>query len=62
MEVVFDNWPYTLIPNKLVSSLIEVRKTIGYNPPLLEELAADIFMGSFTQKYFTHAKMVFENL
>ena len=59
---MFKNWPQTLIPNKLVSSLIDIRKTLGYEPALLEELAADIFMGDFSRKYFAHAKLASEKL
>jgi hypothetical protein len=45
-----------------VSSLIDLRKSIGLKPALLEELAADIFMGDFAAKYSTHADIAAEDL
>lgn len=61
-EVVFKNWPQTLIPNKLVSSLRDIRKTIKCKDALLEELAADIFMGDFSSKYSAVAQLATEKL
>ena len=44
-------FPYTITPNKLVTELGALASAAGVELPLVEELAADIFMGSFTPKF-----------
>ncbi len=44
-------FPHTLVPNPLISEFQALAKAGGLEIPWVEELAADIFMGSFTQKF-----------
>jgi hypothetical protein len=50
-------FPYTIIPNKLVTELYSLTQAAELKLPLVEELAADIFMGSFTTKFVEAAKI-----
>jgi hypothetical protein len=50
-------FPYTIIPNKLVTELYSLTHAAALELPLVEELAADIFMGSFTRKFVEAAKV-----
>lgn len=50
-------FPYTIIPNKLVTELYSLTNAAALELPLVEELAADIFMGSFTRKFVEAAKV-----
>jgi hypothetical protein len=47
-------FPYTIVPNKLVKELRTLAKDAGLAVPLVDELAADIFTGSFSAN-FLHA-------
>lgn len=49
-------FPYTIVPNKLVTELSSLCASAELAVPLVEELAADIFMGSFTGKFVAAAK------
>ncbi len=49
-------FPQTIVPNKLVPELRALTEAAGRTPPLVEELAADIFMGSFTGKFVMAAR------
>lgn len=44
-------FPHALLPNPLVSELGALAKQAGLPLPLVEEVAADIFMGTFTTKF-----------
>jgi hypothetical protein len=46
----------------MVSALKEIRETLGLKPALLEELAADIFMGEFSPKFEAHGDLAYEAL
>jgi hypothetical protein len=50
-------FPYTILPNKLITELSSLTNAAALKLPLVEELAADIFMGSFTQKFVEAAKV-----
>ncbi|HEY6040273.1 MAG TPA: hypothetical protein VIV58_38580, partial [Kofleriaceae bacterium] len=50
-------FPYTIVPNKLVTELYSFTNAADLKLPLVEELAADIFMGSFTAKFVEAAKI-----
>jgi hypothetical protein len=50
-------FPYTIVPNKLVTELYSLTNAADLKLPLVEELAADIFMGSFTAKFVEAAKV-----
>ncbi len=55
--VVVRAFPHTITPNKLVTELSALTSTAGLALPLVEELAADIFMGGFTVKFLEAAKV-----
>ncbi|QQQ73425.1 hypothetical protein IOD16_19150 [Saccharothrix sp. 6-C] len=44
-------FPHALLPNPLVTELRALAKQAGLALPLVEEVAADIFMGTFTTKW-----------
>jgi hypothetical protein len=50
-------FPYTIVPNKLVTELYSLTGAAELKLPLVEELAADIFMGAFTAKFVEAAKV-----
>lgn len=43
--------PQTLLPNKFLKELSALATSANLDLPLVEELAADIFMGSFSEKF-----------
>ncbi|MFT3692092.1 MAG: hypothetical protein QM831_03045 [Kofleriaceae bacterium] len=51
MATVLRAFPYTITPNKLVTELYSLTDAAELKLPFVEELAADIFMGSFTGKF-----------
>lgn len=50
-------FPGTAIPNPMISQLSALARQAGIKVPLVEELAVDIFMGTFTRKFLDAAKM-----
>ncbi|MEV7549373.1 hypothetical protein AB0N89_07100 [Amycolatopsis sp. NPDC089917] len=44
-------FPHAILPNPLVSEFTALAKQAGSPMPLVEEVAADIFMGTFTTKF-----------
>ncbi len=44
-------FPHALLPNPLVTEIRALAKQAGLELPLVEEVAADIFMGTFTTKW-----------
>jgi len=50
-------FPHTIIPNKLVTELYALGAAAELQLPLVEELAADIFMGAFTPKFVAAAQV-----
>nr|WSX74397.1 hypothetical protein OH826_11280 [Streptomyces sp. NBC_00899] len=61
-ELALHAWPGTVLPNPLVSQLATLARTAGLTLPLTEELAADIFMGTFTAKFPAAARVAAELL
>ncbi|MBO9495137.1 hypothetical protein J7438_13710 [Thalassotalea sp. G20_0] len=56
---VFTYFPQTILPNRFIKSLgqmIEEFPELSVEPPLTEELAADIFMHKFSDKFLRAAK------
>ncbi len=49
--LVIDRFPETILPNKLVQELRVLATSAGLRLPLVDELAADIFMGTFSEPY-----------
>ncbi|OJT18162.1 hypothetical protein BO221_42515 [Archangium sp. Cb G35] len=50
------SFPQTLLPNKLIQELSALAKDADLRLPLVEEIAADIFMGTFSMKYLDAAR------
>lgn len=50
-------FPSVILPNKLLSELSTLVKPAGLDVPIVEELASDIFMGTFSEKYLSAAKI-----
>ena len=53
------NFPQTVIPNVLLKSCYDLAVAAGVGPtllPIVDELAADIFMGRFSQKFLAAAR------
>ncbi|MEL6552830.1 MAG: hypothetical protein AAFQ63_05115 [Cyanobacteria bacterium J06621_11] len=44
-------FPQTILPNKLLQEMVALAKTAKLGIPLTEELAVDIFMGKFSEKF-----------
>jgi hypothetical protein len=53
-------FPHTIMPNKLIVELAALAGTAPTRLPFVEELAADIFMGSFTEKFAKSARLAAE--
>ncbi|MFJ1767320.1 hypothetical protein ACIOD2_43790 [Amycolatopsis sp. NPDC088138] len=51
------SWPQAILPNTLVRELGALAKQAGTPMPLVEEVAADIFMGTFTAKWRAAAEI-----
>lgn len=49
--LALDHFPATILPNPLVQELHHLLSAAGHDIPLVEELAADIFMGRFSDKF-----------
>lgn len=56
------SFPHAIVPNKLLQELRALAKGAGLDIPLVDELAADIFMGEFSRKFVQAAKQSAELL
>lgn len=54
--LTLDHFPATIMPNPLVRELDHLLRVAGHDVPLVEELAADIFMGEFSGKFLRAAQ------
>lgn len=61
-ELAIQGFPGTILPNPLVRELDVLARHTGLRAPLVEELAADIFMGTFTPKFLDAAVIASELL
>ena len=50
------SFPHAILPNKLLQELRALAKGAGLDIPLVDEVAADIFMGKFSGKFVESAK------
>ena len=50
------SFPHVILPNKLLQELRALAKTAEMDLPLVDEVAADIFMGEFSGKFLRAAK------
>ncbi|MCP4395896.1 MAG: hypothetical protein GY801_01100, partial [bacterium] len=62
VALTITSFPYTIIPNKLLQELRALSKGAELSLPLVDELAADIFMGEFSPKFLAAAKEAAELL
>ncbi|AYF77823.1 hypothetical protein D7D52_32900 [Nocardia yunnanensis] len=53
--LAIESFPETMLPNPLVREFHTLAGQAGLRLPLVEEVAADIFMGTFTEKWRTAA-------
>lgn len=60
--LALSSFPQTMVPNPLVSELSALVRQAGIALPLVEEVAADIFMGKFTAKWTRAAEFAFPHL
>ncbi|MFF1692076.1 hypothetical protein ACFVXC_00355 [Streptomyces sp. NPDC058257] len=61
-ELAVQGFPGTILPNPLVRELGVLAHQADLKAPFVEELAADIFMGSFTPKFLKSARVAAELL
>ncbi|MGW7264553.1 hypothetical protein [Streptomyces sp. NPDC054842] len=61
-ELAVQAFPGTILPNPLVRELSLLARQADLGAPLVEELAADIFMGTFTPKFLAAARVAAELL
>ncbi|GAB7103089.1 hypothetical protein JCM4814A_14030 [Streptomyces phaeofaciens JCM 4814] len=61
-ELAVQAFPGTILPNPLVRELSVLARAADLDVPLVEELATDIFMGSFTPKFLVAARIAAELL
>ncbi|OQD53289.1 hypothetical protein BM536_027665 [Streptomyces phaeoluteigriseus] len=61
-ELAVQAFPATVLPNPLVRELSVLAREAELGAPLVEELAADIFMGTFTPKFLAAARVAAELL
>jgi hypothetical protein len=54
--ITIRSFPHAIVPNKLLQELRALVKGAGLDIPLVDEVAADIFMGNFSAKYVESAK------
>ncbi len=54
--LAIEKFPQTILPNKLIKELRALAGTAGLTLPLVDELAADIFMGAFSATFLAAAK------
>jgi hypothetical protein len=55
-QLAFAAFPQAILPNKLLQELRALNDAAGLELPLVEEVAADIFMGRFAPKFLLAAK------
>jgi hypothetical protein len=60
--LALSSFPQTMVPNPLVSELAALARQTGLSLPLVEEVAADIFMGRFTAKWDQASELAFVSL
>lgn len=56
VQLALTGFPQAILPNKLLQELVALAERAGLSLPLVDEIAADIFMGEFTDKFVRAAK------
>ena len=49
-------WPHQILPNKLLQEIRSLAEGARLHLPIVDEVAADIFMGTFSEKYLRSAQ------
>ncbi|RKI75252.1 hypothetical protein D7X55_00520 [Corallococcus sp. AB049A] len=62
LRLTLGAFPEVLLPNKLLQEVRALLKSAGLQVPVVDELAADIFMGTFTEKFLEAAQQAQELL
>jgi len=57
VSVTITSFPYAILPNKLLQELRALVKGANLDLPLVDELATDIFMGTFSSKFLESARV-----
>jgi hypothetical protein len=57
VSITLTSFPHAILPNKLLQELRALVKGASLDIPLVDELAADIFMGRFSGKFIEAAKV-----
>ncbi|MEM6257682.1 MAG: hypothetical protein AAGI37_05160 [Planctomycetota bacterium] len=57
VTLTLTSFPQAILPNKLLQEIRALAKGADLKVPIVDELAADIFMGSFSPKYLDAAKL-----
>jgi hypothetical protein len=55
--LTIDSYPATIVPNPMVRELDSLAREADFRIPFVEELAADIFMGTFSRKFADAARV-----
>ncbi|MDT7858425.1 hypothetical protein RQM47_17375 [Rubrivirga sp. S365] len=55
--LALSSFPHQILPNKLLQEIRALIEAAGLRVPLVDEVAADIFMGTFTEKYLRAAQV-----
>ena len=55
-------FPHMILPNKLLQEIRALCAEANLEVPIVDEIAADIFMGAFSEKFLTAAKIAAEKL
>ncbi|MEL7051004.1 MAG: hypothetical protein AAGM45_04365 [Cyanobacteria bacterium J06588_5] len=55
VHLTLTSFPHAILPNKLIRELSAIAQTAQLELPLTEEIAADIFMGKFSDKFLAAA-------
>lgn len=54
--LAIENFPHSIFPNRLIKELRALAQAAALNIPLVDELAADIFMGAFSGSFLRAAQ------
>ena len=57
VKLTINSFPYAILPNKLLQEFNALIKSAELDIPLVEEVAVDIFMGDFSNKFLKSAKI-----
>lgn len=55
--LAFEHFPHTIVPNPLLREMAALAKRADLELPFVEEIAADIFMGTFSKKFSDAAQI-----